>query len=65
MATVGSGLPDDVWTAVLRDGMTVDTTGLYVGTRGGSVFASTDEGDSFVQVADHLPHVLSLRAAAL
>jgi len=62
---VGNGLPDDVWTAVLRDAMTVDTTGLYVGTRGGSVFASTDEGDSFVQVADHLPHVLSLRAAAV
>jgi photosystem II stability/assembly factor-like uncharacterized protein len=65
---VGEGLPDAAWTAVLRDAFCVDDgepTGVYVGTRDGCVYASADEGDSFTLVADHLPDVLTVKAATL
>jgi hypothetical protein len=39
-----------------------DTAGVYFGTRTGEVFASRDEGDSWSQVAAHLPDVLCVRA---
>ena len=39
--------------------------GIYLGTRDGCVYASADEGDSFTTVAEHLPDVLSVRAARL
>jgi hypothetical protein len=42
-----------------------DPTGIYVGTRDGCVYASADEGDSFTLVADHLPDVLTVKAATL
>ena len=63
-----SGLPDDSWTAVLRDAMCADEgdpTGVYFGTRDGCVYASADDGQTFTLVADHLPDVLSVRAARL
>jgi hypothetical protein len=63
-----AGLPDGSWTAVLRDAMCADgadPTGVYLGTRDGCVYASADEGDSFALVADHLPDVLTVRAARL
>ncbi len=62
------GLPDQFWAAVMRDAMTMDSAerpGLYLGARDGSVFASLDDGESFTQIAAHLPDVLSLRAAVL
>lgn len=62
----GDGLPAPHWNAVLRDAACVDTgdpAGVYVGTRAGDVFASSDEGRSFVSVASGLPDVLSVRAA--
>ncbi|MGY1837484.1 exo-alpha-sialidase [Blastococcus sp. SYSU DS0510] len=65
---VGAGLPDGSWTAVLRDAFCTDdheTTGLYLGTRDGCVYASADEGETFTLVADHLPDVLVVRAARL
>ncbi len=65
---LGKGLPDDSWTAVLRDAFCADDgdpTGLYLGTRDGCVYASADEGDTFTLVAEHLPDVLSVRAARL
>ncbi|MGY2004525.1 exo-alpha-sialidase [Blastococcus sp. SYSU DS1024] len=65
---VGAGLPDGSWTAVLRDAFCTDdheTTGLYVGTRDGCVYASADEGESFTLVAEHLPDVLVVRVARL
>jgi hypothetical protein len=67
-SALGAGLPDSCWTTVLRDAACVDAgdpTGIYLGTRTGSVFASPDEGDSFLPVADQLPDVLVVRAAAL
>jgi photosystem II stability/assembly factor-like uncharacterized protein len=65
---LGAGLPDASWTSVLRDAFCADTadpTGVYVGTRDGCVYASADEGEAFTTVAEHLPDVLSLRAARL
>ncbi len=63
-----NGLPDDSWTVVLRDAACVDSlqpTGLYLGTRDGCLYASADEGESWTAVAEHLPDVLSVRAAVL
>ncbi|MFC3690130.1 exo-alpha-sialidase [Aquipuribacter hungaricus] len=40
-------------------------TGVYLGTRGGDVYASADGGRSFVEVARGLPDVLSVRAAVV
>ncbi|MGY1814745.1 WD40/YVTN/BNR-like repeat-containing protein [Blastococcus sp. SYSU D00820] len=65
---LGEGLPDGNWSAVMRDAACADEgdpTGIYVGTRDGCVYAGTDEGDRFTLVAQHLPDVLSLRAARL
>jgi hypothetical protein len=62
-----TGLPDQAWTAVLRDAACVVDRGpdrsplLVVGTRDGCVYLSDDEGDSFQQVAAHLPDVLTVR----
>ena len=65
---LGTGLPDGCWSGVLRDAACVDghrPTGVYLGTRGGGVYASADEGESFRTVAEHLPDVLVVRAAEL
>jgi hypothetical protein len=63
------GLPQDgFWTAVMRDAMSTDdaeVAGVYFGTRSGSVYASADEGESWQQVAQNLPDVLSVRAAVV
>ncbi|GAB3669686.1 exo-alpha-sialidase [Actinocorallia lasiicapitis] len=62
------GLPDEpFYPSVLRDAMCVDDgdpAGVYFGTRSGEVFASPDEGDSWVTVAAHLPDVTCVRAVA-
>ncbi|MET1036610.1 MAG: exo-alpha-sialidase [Arthrobacter sp.] len=64
-----AGLPDGEWNSVLRDAAGVDDhdgeVGVYFGTRGGEVFASTDEGATFTAVAERLPDVLSVRAAVV
>jgi photosystem II stability/assembly factor-like uncharacterized protein len=66
---LSDGLPQEpYYSVVLRDAMCADnaeTAGVYFGTRGGDVFASRDEGDTWTQVAAHLPEVLSVRAAVL
>ena len=65
-----SGLPDDCWTVVLRDGADVVATEgdgdatVVIGTRDGCVYASTDDGVTFEQVADHLPDVVCVRTSA-
>jgi photosystem II stability/assembly factor-like uncharacterized protein len=67
-AEIGAGLPDAYWGSLLRDAACVDTadpTGIYLGTRDGCVYASADEGESFVEVVRHLPDVLVVRAAEL
>lgn len=63
------GLPaEPFYPSVLRDAMCADDAdpaGVYFGTRSGEVFASRDEGDSWTQVAAHLPDVLCVRAAGV
>jgi hypothetical protein len=39
-----------------------EPAGVYFGTRGGQVFGSADEGDTFSLVAGNLPDVLCVRA---
>jgi hypothetical protein len=63
-----SGLPDNFYAPVLRDAMAADNAnraGLYVGARDGSVFVSTDDGESWRQINAHLPDVLCVRAAVV
>lgn len=63
-----AGLPVPDFNSVLRDAAAVDTAepvGVYFGTRGGSVYASSDEGATFATVASNLPDVLCVRAAVL
>jgi hypothetical protein len=63
------GLPQqDAWLTVLRDGFAADTldpAGLYVGTRTGEVFVSPDAGETWQEVARHLPPVLCVKTAVL
>jgi photosystem II stability/assembly factor-like uncharacterized protein len=63
------GLPREPYFGiVLRDALTSyragDATGIAFGTRNGDVFASIDDGESWSTVAEHLPDVLCVRAAA-
>jgi len=37
-----------------------EPVGLYFGTNSGSVFASLDEGESWNEIARHLPTILSI-----
>lgn len=56
------GLPQaHCYFTVLRQAMAVDRSavpGVYFGTNSGSVFASFDEGDTWAEIARHLPTVL-------
>lgn len=65
---LGAGLPAEFWSVVLRDALCtdgMDPAGLYLGTRSGAVYASRDDGEHWQPVAEHLPDVLSVRAAAI
>jgi hypothetical protein len=66
---LGNGLPqENAWLTVLRDGFTadmLDPAGLYVGTRTGEVFGSPDAGESWRELARHLPPVLCVKTAVL
>ncbi|MFC5861964.1 sialidase family protein [Acidicapsa dinghuensis] len=63
------GLPQsNCYVNVLRDAMSVDTMdecGVYFGTTGGQVYASTDAGDSWEAVVHDLPAVLSVEAQVI
>jgi photosystem II stability/assembly factor-like uncharacterized protein len=63
------GLPQrDAYLGVLREGMAIDdldAPGLYFGTSTGQVFASTDEGDSWNEIAGYLPAISSVEVAVL
>ncbi|HEX3435317.1 MAG TPA: exo-alpha-sialidase [Pseudacidobacterium sp.] len=63
------GLPQkDCYVNVLRDAMAVDTLdkcGIYFGTTGGQVYASSDAGDSWFPIVSHLPAVLSVEVQTL
>jgi photosystem II stability/assembly factor-like uncharacterized protein len=61
------GLPQDhAHLGVLRAAMAADrddTPGLYFGTSTGQLFASVDEGDSWSEIASHLPPIWSVEVA--
>jgi photosystem II stability/assembly factor-like uncharacterized protein len=63
------GLPQsNCYVNVLRDAMTVDrleSCGVYFGTTGGQVYASTDSGDTWFSIVQDLPPVLSVEAQTL
>ena len=58
------GLPGrDCYFTVLRQAMATDgarPAGVYFGTSTGSVFASRDEGDRWIEIARHLPPIRSV-----
>lgn len=66
---LSTGLPQgDHFGTVLRDAMCTDgadPAGIYFGNRNGEVYASADDGDTWRQLAAHLPDVLCVRAAVL
>lgn len=68
-AAMQDGLPvRDCYFTVLRQAMAVDRatpTGVYFGTNSGSVFASADRGARWVEIARHLPTVLSVETVAM
>jgi photosystem II stability/assembly factor-like uncharacterized protein len=61
------GLPQrDAYLGVLREGLAIDThevPGLYFGTSTGQLFASTDEGESWNELAGYLPSITSVEVA--
>ncbi|MCP9207915.1 WD40/YVTN/BNR-like repeat-containing protein [Streptomyces cucumeris] len=64
-----AGLPGEHhYGVVLRDALRTDDAdpaGVYFGNRNGEVYASADEGESWRQIARHLPDVLCVRAAVV
>ena len=51
---------------VLREGLAIDTydsPGLYFGTSTGQVFASSDEGESWSEIASYFPAISSVEVA--
>ena len=63
------GLPQaNCYVDILRDAMDVDSlepAGVYFGTTGGQVYGSSDAGDSWFPLVEHLPPVLSVEVQTL
>jgi photosystem II stability/assembly factor-like uncharacterized protein len=66
---LANGMPDrQAWWTVKRQAMAADTrdpVGLYVGTTGGELWASRDEGAKWSCAARHLPEIYAVEAADL
>ncbi len=64
-----NGLPQrDCYVNVLREAMsrdTLDPCGIYFGTTGGQVYASSDSGDNWKAIVHDLPPVLSVEVQTL
>ncbi len=64
-----NGLPQqDCYVNILRSAMAVDrldSCGIYFGTTGGQVYASSDSGDNWAAIARDLPPVLSVEVQTL
>jgi photosystem II stability/assembly factor-like uncharacterized protein len=64
-----NGLPQEhCYVNILRDAMAVDEhdpCGIYFGTTGGQVYASSDEGDNWAPIVRDLPAVLSVEVQTL
>jgi len=63
------GLPQkQAYETVLRDSMTADSfdpAGLYLGTRSGQLFASTDDGKTWQKIMEGLPSITCVRCALI
>ena len=63
------GLPQkDCYVNILRDAMAVDSLeacGIYFGTTGGQVYASSDGGDNWKAIVQNLPAVYSVEVQTL
>jgi photosystem II stability/assembly factor-like uncharacterized protein len=66
---LSNGLPQhDCYVNVLRDAMAVDSLdscGIYFGTTGGQVYASSNAGDDWMTIVRDLPPVLSVEVQTL
>ena len=64
-----NGLPqENCYVNILRDAMSVDSLepcGIYFGTTGGQVYASSDAGDNWKPIVEDLPGVLSVEVQTL
>lgn len=64
-----AGMPaSQAWWTVKRQAMTadaVDPVGLYFGTTSGELWMSRDEGGRWSRIAQHLPEIYAVEAAAL
>jgi hypothetical protein len=43
----------------------MEPAGIYAGTSSGTLFASTDEGETWNSIAEHLPTVLSVETMVI
>lgn len=58
-----NGLPANCFTAVLRGALAADQqSGVYFGTASGTIFGSTDLGESWGEIATGLPRITSVEA---
>ena len=66
---LGKGLPDrNGFFTALRDAFSadrLDPVGLYFGTRGGQLYGSNDEGESWRAIAEFLPPILCVKTAVV
>ena len=61
-----AGFPARGWWTVKRQAMCTDDgdpVGVYLGTTGGQVWASADEGATWTRLVDHLPEIYSVEIA--
>lgn len=61
------GLPQEgAYETILRDSLCADSmnpAGIYFGTRNGKLFGSSDDGDSWQEIADALPPIVCVKVA--
>ena len=64
---LAKGFPaKQAWWTVYRQAFAADAlkpVGLYLGTSGGQVWASRNEGGRWARIADHLPAIQAVEAA--
>jgi hypothetical protein len=68
-APLETGLPQhDAYDTVLRDALAADRhdpAGIYFGTRGGRLYGSADDGESWTEIAADLPSIVCIKAAVI
>ncbi len=60
------GLPYPAYVKILREGLWINGSNpshLFFGTTGGSLFASMDKGNHWIELFSHLPKIFSIKAA--